>query len=46
MTRLALIALFAGLLALPVSAAEPTPEEFKKSIDDLKKVTEDLKGLK
>ncbi|WP_020472186.1 hypothetical protein [Zavarzinella formosa] len=46
MTRLILTALLFGVLALPVSAADPTPEELKKSIDDLKKVTDDLKKLK
>ena len=46
MTRIALLALLSGMLALPVSAAEPTPEEFKKSVEDLKKITEELKGLK
>lgn len=46
MTRFASLALLSGMLALPVSAAEPTPEEFKKSVEDLKKVTKELEGLK
>lgn len=46
MTRLILSALLLGALALPVSAADPTPAELKQQIDDLKKVTDDLKKLK
>jgi len=46
MTRLIFSALLLGALALPVSAADPTPAELKQQIDDLKKVTDDLKKLK
>ncbi len=46
MTRLTLSVLLLGVLALPVSAADPTPAELKQQIDDLKKVTDELKKLK
>src|SRR6188768_3400928 len=46
MTRLTLSALLLGVLALPVSAADPTPAELKQQLDDLKKVTDELKKLK
>jgi hypothetical protein len=46
MTRTILSALLLGVLALPVSAADPTPAELKQQIDDLKKVTDDLRKLK